>query len=40
MGTRQLGPRTTRTETSRSVGENKSARKLELVGKNLFADEI
>ena len=32
MGTRQLGPRTTRTETSRPVSEDKSARKRGLVG--------
>ena len=31
-GTRQLGPRTTRTETSRPVSEDKSARKRGLVG--------
>jgi hypothetical protein len=30
--TRQLGPRTTRTETSRPVSEDKSARKRGLVG--------
>jgi hypothetical protein len=32
MGTRQLDPRTTRTETSRPVSEDKSARKRRLVG--------
>ena len=32
MGTKQLGPRTTRTETSRLVNEEKSARKRGLVG--------
>ena len=32
MGTRQLGPRTTRTETSRPVSEDKSAHKRGLVG--------
>ena len=32
LGTRQLGPRTTRTETSRPVSEDKSARKRGLVG--------
>ena len=31
MGTRQIGPWTTRTETSRPVSEDKSARKRELV---------
>ena len=31
-GTRQLGPRTTRTETSQSVNEDESARKRGLVG--------
>jgi hypothetical protein len=32
MDAGQLGPRTTRTETSRPVSENKSARKRGLVG--------
>ena len=32
QGTRQLGPRTTRTETSRPVSEDKSARMLRQLG--------
>ena len=32
MDARQLGPRTTRTETTRTISEDKSARKRGLVG--------